>query len=168
MRAKARKSIFTPKGKKTVRIKKAVKHDVGERTFGRSFHFECFDNRQGEFSEDIEVLLNSFILNATKVLTKMDIQQPVHRFHRPFHTGMMQQLQCSQFSAGDIVMPFTGFLSFFFKFRVDCANTAQTWPCLPVRNPFDIAGDKCCSLLNPAPVLLFFLGNTKSGCPLTG
>lgn len=52
-------------------------------------------------------------------------------------------------------MPFTGLLSLFFKLRMDRANAAQAWPRLPVGNPSNIVGDKCCSLLNPAPVFLF-------------
>ena len=70
----ARKSIFEPKGTKGGRIEKAVEHDMGKRTFGRRFLLERFDNRKGEFSKDIEVLLNSFVLNSAKVLAKMDIQ----------------------------------------------------------------------------------------------
>ena len=37
---KARKSIFTPKRDKSVRLKKAVKHDVGKGAFGGSSHFK--------------------------------------------------------------------------------------------------------------------------------
>jgi len=42
--AKTRKSIFTPKRDKSVRLKKAVKHDVGKGVFGGGLYFKRFDN----------------------------------------------------------------------------------------------------------------------------
>ena len=70
---------------------------------------ELLDHTQSKFSERVQVLLNDSINNAAEIFRVVNIQNPVHRFHRPFHPGMMEQLQRGKIAAGDIVVPFFRF-----------------------------------------------------------
>ena len=78
---------------------------------------------------------------------------------------MMQQLQRSKLSAGDIIVPFAAFSALFLKFCVDCSNAAQTRPLFPAGEPHDIIGGKRCPGLHPAPVFLFLNPSNAAGRP---
>ena len=105
-------------------IKEAVKHNLGKGTFRIRSGFELLHQAQSKLSEHIQVLLDGTIYDTAEVFRKMDIKNPVHGFHGPFHPGMMKQLQCGKIAAGDIVMPFFGFSPFSLEFCLDCADTA--------------------------------------------
>ncbi len=100
-------------------FQKTVEHDIGQRSFLRSSFLIQFYHVQSRFSCHIEVLLYIFILNATKILTKVYVQQPVHRFYRPFQPSMDKKLLRCKRTTANIVMPFTCFALFCFKF---CMN----------------------------------------------
>ena len=97
--ASPRKSIFPNDSHNTIGIDKAVKHNIGNGTFGFSAFFEEFNKINSSFTEHIEMLLNSFIFYQTPIFFKVNIKQPVHGLNRPFHACMMKKLLGSQFAA---------------------------------------------------------------------
>ena len=82
-------------------IQQAVKHNLGKGTFRIRSGFELLNQAQSKLSEHIQVLLDGTIYDTTEVFRKMDIKNPVHGFHGPFHPGMMKQLQGGKIAAGD-------------------------------------------------------------------
>jgi hypothetical protein len=48
---------------------------------------------QSKLSERVQILLNGSVYNAEAIFRVVNIQNPVHGFHCPFHPGMMKQLQ---------------------------------------------------------------------------
>ncbi len=69
---------------------------MGKGTFRIRSGFELLNQAQSKLSEHIQVLLDGTIYDTAEVFRKMDIKNPVHGFHGPFHPGMMKQLQCGK------------------------------------------------------------------------
>ena len=100
-----RKSILREHPKDHIRIKQTIKHKFGEGSFGSGLGFVLLDHSQGKFAQQIQVFLNGFVGNAQIIFFKVNIQQPVHGFHGPFHPGMVKQALRRKRSAGNIIMP---------------------------------------------------------------
>lgn len=101
------------------------------------------NHAQSELSEHVQILLNGSVYNTAEIFRVVNIQNPVHGFHRPFHPGMMEQLQRGKRAAGNIVVPFFRFYTFSLKFCLNSTNTAQILPLLPPIQPAYIRCGVC-------------------------
>ena len=125
-----------------IRIQQTIKHKFGQGSFGNDPGFILPDHAQGEFTQQIHIFLNGFVGNAQIIFLKVNIQQPVHGFHGPFHPGMMKQILRRKRAAGNIIMPLRTFSRFCLKF---CMNRSYAGQAIPLRllwQPLNILRDK--------------------------
>ena len=123
-----RKSILREHPKDHIRNKQTIKHKFGEGSFGSGLGFVLLDHSQGKFAQQIQVFLNGFVGNAQIIFFKVNIQQPVHGFHGPFHPGMVKQALRRKRSAGNIIMPLRVLARLCLKFRMDRSYTGKMIP----------------------------------------
>ena len=75
-----------------MRIHKSAEHNTVQRQLRLRLTLVYANYVKRTFVQHSEILLYVLTLHPASVLIKMYIQQPMHRFYRPFRSCMMEQL----------------------------------------------------------------------------